>query len=163
MKGRERLVVVGLPLAVANSLYNCAAVLFDGRVLGIVPKQFIPNYKEFYESRWFSGANGNEPTEIDFGGETVPFGIDLLFQCGPLIVGVEICEDLWMPIPPSSFQAVAGANVLLNLSASNETIGKSRYRTDLVRASRADASRPTPMRVRGRRNRRPTWCSAGTA
>lgn len=127
-----RLVVVGLPLMVTNSLYNCAAVLAGGQVLGIVPKQFIPNYKEFYESRWFSSANGSEPREIDFGGQRVPFGIDLLFQAGPAIVGVEICEDLWMPVPPSSLQAVAGANVLLNLSASNETVAKNRYRTDLV-------------------------------
>jgi NAD+ synthase (glutamine-hydrolysing) len=131
--GREQLVVVGLPVAVGNSLYNCGVVIADGRVLGIVPKQFIPNYKEFYESRWFSSADGREPREIDFGGERVPFGIDLLFQAyGGVVVGVEICEDLWMPIPPSSAQAIAGANLLLNLSASNETIGKSRYRTDLV-------------------------------
>jgi NAD+ synthase (glutamine-hydrolysing) len=131
-RGRPQLVVVGLPVAVRNSLYNCGVVLADGRVLGIVPKQFIPNYKEFYESRWFSSANGSEPQEIDFLGAAVPFGIDLLFRCGEVVVGVEICEDLWMPIPPSSYLAVAGANVLLNLSASNETIGKNRYRTDLV-------------------------------
>jgi NAD+ synthase (glutamine-hydrolysing) len=131
-RDRRQLVVVGLPVPVGNSLYNCGVVLFAGQVLGIVPKQFIPNYKEFYESRWFSSADGSEPETIEFGGRDVPFGIDLLFQAGPAIVGVEICEDLWMPIPPSSFQATAGANVLVNLSASNETIGKNRYRTDLV-------------------------------
>lgn len=131
-RDRPQFVVVGLPLMVTNSLYNCAAVLAEGRVLGIVPKQFIPNYKEFYEGRWFSSANGTEPREIDFGGRRVPFGIDLLFQAGPAMVGVEICEDLWMPVPPSSLQAVAGANILLNLSASNETVAKNRYRTDLV-------------------------------
>jgi len=131
-RGREQLVVVGLPFAVENSLYNCAAVLFDGRVIGLVPKQFIPNYKEFYESRWFSPAKGGERPDVAFGGERCPFGIDLLFQADSLIVGIEICEDLWVPTPPSSFQAVAGANVLLNLSASNETIGKNRYRADLV-------------------------------
>jgi NAD+ synthase (glutamine-hydrolysing) len=131
--GREQLVVVGLPVAVGNSLYNCGVAIADGWILGVVPKQFIPNYKEFYESRWFSSADGSEPREIEFGGEKVPFGIDLLFRAeGGVVVGVEICEDLWMPIPPSSLQAIAGANVLLNLSASNETIGKSRYRTDLV-------------------------------
>ena len=132
--GRKQLVVVGLPVAVGNSLYNCGVVVSDGRILGIVPKQFIPNYKEFYESRWFSSAGGKEPKEIDFGGQVVPFGTDLLFcaEGTALVVGVEICEDLWMPIPPSSVQAIAGANVLLNLSASNETIGKNRYRTDLV-------------------------------
>lgn len=126
------LLVVGLPLAAGNSLYNCAAVVQRGKVLGVVPKQFIPNYKEFYESRWFSGANGSEPKEIELAGERVPFGIDLLFDAGLAVLGVEICEDLWMPIPPSSFQAVAGANVLVNLSASNETIGKCEYRRSLV-------------------------------
>ncbi|WP_422928903.1 NAD(+) synthase [Singulisphaera sp. PoT] len=132
-RGREQLVVVGLPLPLTNSLYNAAVAISDGEVLGIVPKQFIPNYKEFYESRWFSSANGGEPKEVDFGGRTVPFGIDLLFRANRrLVVGIEICEDLWMPIPPSSVQAIAGATLLLNLSASNETIGKSQYRHDLV-------------------------------
>jgi NAD+ synthase (glutamine-hydrolysing) len=132
-RGRSQLVVVGLPVPVRNSLYNCAAAVADGEILGFVPKQFIPNYKEFYESRWFSSAVGNEPSLIHYGGREVPFGIDLLFEAGgDVVVGIEICEDLWMPIPPSSVQALAGANILLNLSASNETIGKSRYRTDLV-------------------------------
>lgn len=131
-KASRQLVVVGLPVAVANSLYNCAAVLYDGQIIGVVPKQFIPNYKEFYESRWFSSADGTEPPEIRFGDDNVPFGIDLLFEAGETVVGIEICEDLWMPIPPSSFQALAGANVLLNLSASNETIGKCAYRKGLV-------------------------------
>jgi NAD+ synthase (glutamine-hydrolysing) len=132
-RSRRQLVFIGLPLAVRNSLYNCAIAIADGTILGAVPKQFIPNYKEFYESRWFSSANGQEPREIDIGGQRVPFGIDLLFGSkGGVLVGVEICEDLWMPIPPSSVQAIAGANVLLNLSASNETIGKSQYRRDLV-------------------------------
>ncbi len=132
-RGRKQLVVVGLPVAVTNSLYNAAVVISDGRILGIVPKQFIPNYKEYYESRWFSSAVGKEPREIWFGSAWVPFGIDLLFRAGGhVVVGVEICEDLWMPIPPSSVQAIAGATILLNLSASNETIGKSRYRAELV-------------------------------
>lgn len=132
-RGRPQLVVVGLPVPVGNSLYNCGVALADGAILGVVPKQFIPNYKEFYESRWFSSATGREPKEIALAGQTVPFGIDLLFDAGRgVVVGVEVCEDLWMPIPPSSAQAIAGATVLLNLSASNETIGKSRYRTDLV-------------------------------
>ena len=113
----------------------------DGAILGVVPKQFLPNYKEFYESRWFSPAVGTEPAEIELAGRRVPFGIDLLFEAkaqagdaghGGVVVGVEICEDLWVPVPPSALQAMAGATVLLNLSASNETIGKSRYRTDLV-------------------------------
>ena len=107
----------------------------NGSFRGLVPKQFLPNYKEFYEQRWFSPATGREPKTVDLGGQTVPFGIDLLFEAGAgsgVVVGVEICEDLWMPIPPSSLQALAGATILLNPSASNETVGKSRYRTDLV-------------------------------
>ena len=94
----------------------------------------MPNYKEYYEARWFQPARGDEPASIPLGtlGQ-VPFGIDLLFEApGDVRVGIEICEDLWVPIPPSSHQALAGANILLNLSASNETIGKASYRTQLV-------------------------------
>lgn len=129
---RDQLVVVGLPVAVGPSLFNCAAVLFQGQVSGLVPKQYLPNYKEYYEARWFQPADDTVPREIEFGGQMVPFGIDLLFQAGEVVVGVELCEDLWVPQPPSTSQALAGANVLLNLSASNETIGKHRYRTELV-------------------------------
>uniref|UniRef100_A0A7C4LKZ4 Glutamine-dependent NAD(+) synthetase n=1 Tax=Schlesneria paludicola TaxID=360056 RepID=A0A7C4LKZ4_9PLAN len=132
MARRQQLIVVGLPVAVDNGLYNCAAVLFQGRVLGLVPKQYLPNYQEYYESRWFRPGAASVPAEIDWSGERVPFGVDLLFQAEDVVVGIELCEDLWVPLPPSAFQAVAGANVLLNLSASNETIGKNRYRTDLV-------------------------------
>ncbi len=132
-RGRRQLVAVGMPLSLDNGLYNCAVMIGDGSVLGIVPKQFLPNSREFYEARWFRAADGSEPTTVEFGGRPVPFGVDLLFRTGGgLVVGVEICEDLWMPIPPSSRQAVAGANLLLNLSASNETIGKAAYRADLV-------------------------------
>ncbi|NNJ24922.1 NAD(+) synthase [Alienimonas chondri] len=135
----DQLVAVGLPLAVGNSLYNCAAVLGGGRVLGVVPKQHLPGYREFYEPRRFTGADGSEPPTVRLGGEDVPFGIDLLFQCvrdgEPVpgaVIGVEICEDLWVPCPPSAFQALAGATVLLNLSGSNETVGKGEYRRQLV-------------------------------
>lgn len=128
----RQLVVVGVPVQVNNNLYNAAAVLHGGEVIGIVPKQYLPNYREFYEARWFTAADGSEPSLIRFGEEEVPFGIDLLFRAGEVVVGVEICEDLWVPIPPSSFQAIAGANVLLNLSASNETVAKSAYRRELV-------------------------------
>jgi NAD+ synthase (glutamine-hydrolysing) len=139
--GSARLVVVGAPIPLGNSLFNCAVAIGDGTILGVVPKQFIPNYKEFYESRWFSPADGREPAEIELCGRRVPFGIDLLFEAGggmgewgsrDILIGIEICEDLWVPVPPSAFQAMAGATILLNLSASNETIGKSRYRTELV-------------------------------
>ncbi len=133
--GTGQLVVVGLPLKVGNRLYNCAAAISSGQVRAIVPKQYLPNYQEFYEARWFASAVGDEPPMIDLGplGE-VPFGIDLLLKCGELVIGIEICEDLWMPIPPSSLQACAGANLLLNLSASNEIIGKAAWREMLVRS-----------------------------
>ena len=139
--GRRQLVVVGAPIPAGNSLFNCAVVVSDGAIRGIVPKQYIPNYKEFYELRWFRPATGNLPAEIELGGQLVPFGIDLLFEGKgegglpgnvSVAVGIEICEDLWVPVPPSALLAMAGATILLNLSASNETIGKSRYRTDLV-------------------------------
>jgi NAD+ synthase (glutamine-hydrolysing) len=140
-RGKPQLIVVGTPIAVGNSLYNCAVAISDGRILGAVPKQFLPNYKEFYEGRWFTPGTGQEPNTIHAVAEPIPFGIDLLFEVkpsnafsnlGPVIVGLEICEDLWVPVPPSSTQAMAGATILLNCSASNETIGKSRYRADLV-------------------------------
>jgi NAD+ synthase (glutamine-hydrolysing) len=135
--GHPQLVVVGLPVPVGNSLFNCALAVQNGKVLGAVPKQNLPGYKEYYENRWFRAADGSEPAEIELPGGRVPFGIDLLFECHvvkryPVVVGIEICEDLWVPIPPSSIQATANATVLLNPSASNETIGKSQYRTELV-------------------------------
>ena len=136
-RGQRQLVVVGLPLAIQNGLYNTAAVLSGGEILGIVPKQFLPNSGEFYEKRRFTPAQGSEPPLIDIAGRPVAFGIDLLFStrdpAGRAIgVGIEICEDLWVPVPPSSFQALAGATILLNPSASNDVIGKRQYRRDLV-------------------------------
>ncbi|WP_417740174.1 NAD(+) synthase [Rosistilla oblonga] len=132
--GRDQLVVVGVPVSVAGSLYNCAAAIDNGQLLGIVPKQFLPNYKEFYEARWFRAADGSEPATITVDNQSVPFGIDLLFRSGDAVVGIEICEDLWTPNPPSGLMAVAGANILLNLSASTETVGKASWRTDLVKS-----------------------------
>jgi len=139
------LIVIGLPLEVNNAVYNCAAVCRGGKIIGIVPKTFLPNYKEFYEKRWFRGATGDEPKTVQLqkpGGyglqgadEPIPFGTDLLFinEDDPnLKIGVEICEDIWAPIPPSSFQAIAGATLLLNLSASNETVAKSEYRRNMI-------------------------------
>jgi NAD+ synthase (glutamine-hydrolysing) len=127
--------VIGLPLAVDDQVFNCAAVVHRGSVLGVVPKSFIPNYKEFYEARWFAAAVTARSKEISIAGKSVPFGTDRLFaafDAEALTIGVEVCEDLWVPIPPSSGQALAGATVLLNLSASNEVIGKAAYRRDLV-------------------------------
>jgi NAD+ synthase (glutamine-hydrolysing) len=129
------LTVVGLPMVADDQLFNCAAVFQGGQLLGVVPKSFIPNYKEFYEGRWFSPAAGARSRQLNLGGNETPFGTDLLFDAGEgLIVGVEICEDLWMPVPPSSRQALSGATVLVNLSASNEIIGKAAYRRLLVQS-----------------------------
>jgi NAD+ synthase (glutamine-hydrolysing) len=131
----QQLVVVGLPLRVGARLYNVAAAISGGKLLALVPKQYLPNYQEFYEARWFAAADGEEPQSVDLGSlGDVPFGIDLLIEAGDLLVGIELCEDLWMPIPPSSWQAAAGANLLLNLSASNELVGKAAWRETLVRS-----------------------------
>ncbi len=127
--------IVGLPLRVDQRLFNCAAVAFGGRVIGIVPKTYLPNYGEFYEARQFSGADCALSREVAIGGQSVPFGSELLFRAAnlPLFAfHAEICEDLWVPVPPSSFAALAGATVLVNLSASNITIGKADYRQQLV-------------------------------
>ncbi|MGH7227557.1 MAG: nitrilase-related carbon-nitrogen hydrolase, partial [Gemmataceae bacterium] len=129
------LAVVGLPLVVEDLIFNCAAVLHRGLLLGVVPKSYLPNYKEFYEARWFAPAVKASRRDLDIMGQSVPFGTDRLFAAADvegLIVGIEICEDLWVPAPPSSAQALAGATVLVNLSASNEIIGKASYRRQLV-------------------------------
>lgn len=131
----DGLLIVGLPLGVGGRLFNVAAVAHHGQILGLVPKQHIPNYKEFYEHRWFTTPRGDEPAAVTVCGQTVPFGTDLLFACRDvpdLVVGVEICEDLWVPIPPSCYQAQAGATLLVNLSASNESTGKADYRKQLI-------------------------------
>lgn len=132
----KQLIIVGLPIAIGNALYNCAAAIHNGKVLGIVPKQFIPNYNEFYEARWFASATTDLPNTIHFADQTIPFGTELLFTANvggdALELFIEICEDLWMPIPPSSRASIAGANLICNLSASPETVGKAGYRRDLV-------------------------------
>ena len=131
--------VVGLPARMGDRMFNCAAVISGGEIRGIVPKSSIPNYNEFYEKRWF--ASGDELTRDAFdigsllGGypKPVPMGQNLLFRIGEeTLVGVEICEDLWTPLPPSHLLALSGAEVIVNLSASNETIGKRVYRRELV-------------------------------
>ena len=151
--------LIGAPLRFEHRLFNCAVVIYQGRVLGIVPKSYLPNYREFYERRQFSAARHAVSRQVRFLGETVPFGNDLVFRAemtgeesasaagefaatqegkekstdGTCDFGlhVEICEDVWTPIPPSSYAALAGATVLANLSASNITIGKANYRKDL--------------------------------
>jgi NAD+ synthase (glutamine-hydrolysing) len=127
--------IVGLPLKVGDRLFNCSAVVAQGRVHGIVPKTYLPNYGEFYEARQFSPADHAQCDVVELLGQSIPFGATLLFQLADLPAlrfHVEICEDVWAPIPPSSFAALAGANVLVNLSASNIVIGKSGYRHQLV-------------------------------
>jgi NAD+ synthase (glutamine-hydrolysing) len=128
--------IVGLPLAVDDMLFNCAAVVHNGRLLGIVPKTYLPGYREFYEPRQFSPAANAARQSVDFDDQhNVPFGTRLLFSIPdqPLCTFfIEICEDLWVPIPPSSYAALAGATVLVNLSASNVTVGKGDYRRLLV-------------------------------
>ncbi len=128
--------VVGLPLEIDQQLFNCAAVIRQGRILGVVPKTFLPGYREFYEVRQFApAANAHRDTVSLCGQHDIPFGEKLLFHIDgapPWTFFVEICEDLWVPIPPSSFAALAGATVLLNLSASNVTIAKDAYRHSLV-------------------------------
>lgn len=133
----EITIVVGLPIAAYNRLFNCAAVLSKGKICGLVPKTHVPNYGEYYEKRWFaSGLNmGGEITLLTSDGETstpIPFGTDLLFNINGVTTGIEICEDLWVPTPPSSSLAEQGATLILNLSATNELIGKHRYLCDLI-------------------------------
>jgi len=134
-------VAVGVPMAVDHLLYNCAVVLCRGQVLGVVPKTYLPNYREFYERRQFTPGDAAASTAIECCGQReVPFGSDLLFQLEtqPLATfHVEICEDLWVPVPPSSDAALAGATLLLNLSASNVTVAKADYRHLLVASQSA--------------------------
>ena len=128
-------VVVGAPLRVEHQLYNCAVVIANGQIQGVVPKSYLPNYGEFYDVRQFRFFNDTATTEIDLLGERVQFGSGLLFEIADMPLfkfHVEICEDVWVPIPPSSFAALAGATVLVNLSASNALVGKSGYRNQLV-------------------------------
>lgn len=132
-KEMDLIAVIGIPVAVNAELYNTAAVIYKGKILGLSAKRSIPNYSEFYEARHFSSAPATR--EISFCGQTVPLGGNLIFRCASipeLALGVEICEDLWMPEPPSANLASCGATVILNPSASDEVIGKAAYRRALV-------------------------------
>ena len=127
--------LVGLPVAVNGLLYNCAALVCRGRLVGVVPKTYLPNYREFYEARYFTPGDAASCTEIRLAGQETPFGTGLLFRVSDtrdFILHVEICEDLWVPTPPSSYAALAGATVVANLSASNVVVGKEGYRKQLV-------------------------------
>jgi len=125
------LLIVSLPLSIDGQLFICAVLVQQGAILGVVPKSYLPNYREFYEKRQFSAARQALSREIQLLGQTVPCGNDLLFNCETIQhfrLFIEICEDLWIPVPPSSHAALAGATVIANLSASNITIGKAEYR-----------------------------------
>jgi NAD+ synthase (glutamine-hydrolysing) len=127
--------VVGLPFAIGGQIFNCAAVVSHGSVHGIVPKTLIPNYKEYYEQRWFTSARALAQREVKLGERDIPCGTDMLFyadQVANCVLAVELCEDLWVPTPPSAMHAMAGATVICNPSASNELVAKSEYRRALV-------------------------------
>ncbi len=154
--------VVGAPLRHRARLYNTAVVIHRGRALGVVPKATLPNYREFYEKRRFTaGANVRGET-ISLAGAEVPFGVDLIFRSGgrhaegdvDAAFHVEICEDIWVPVPPSSHAALAGAEVLINLSASNITIGKADVRRLLCASQSVDAPTGRLVRIRARQRRR---------
>ncbi|GMV50788.1 MAG: hypothetical protein AMXMBFR67_23310 [Nitrospira sp.] len=124
-------VVVEAPIPAEGKLFNCALAIYRGRILGVIPKTYLPNYREFYEKRQFSSANHAGANTITLFYESVPLGNDLIFQatnCAGFGLHIEICEDLWVPIPPSTYAVLAGATLLANLSASDITIGKADYR-----------------------------------
>ena len=131
----DAVIITGFYLRLANSLYNCAAVIQNGKLLGIVPKMFIPNSREFYESRWFAAGIRivDENDHVELFGQDIPFG-DLIFydSASGIRIGVEICQDLWMPVTPSSYLCLNGADIIFNPSASDETVGKADYRRQLV-------------------------------
>lgn len=127
--------IIGMPISTNNALFNCGVVINRGKLLGIIPKTYIPNYKEFYECRWFSSSLNLDINEIELLGQKVPLGCDLLFQDrkNPNITfAIEICEDLWAVTPPSNDYAKSGATIIFNLSSSNELIGKHNYRKNLI-------------------------------
>ena len=134
-KNTNNLVIVGVPIRFRNSLYNCAALLSCGEVKGLIPKTYLPNYCEFYECRWFASGREIKGKTVNLNGDEIPFGTDILAE-DPLsgaVLGAEICEDLWIPDKPSTHATMAGANIIANLSASDEIIDKQDYRTQLVR------------------------------
>lgn len=131
--------VVGAPLKKDNSLYNCAVFISEGKIIAAVPKSFIPMYGEFYEGRWFASGDGVRESTILISGQEVPFGTDILIsdRKSGAVIGTDICEDLWIPDKPSTHACLAGANLIVNLSASDELIGKAEYRRDMVRQQSA--------------------------
>lgn len=133
-KDLNSIMIVGLPLRFESRLFNCAVAIYHGRMLAITPKTYLPNYREFYEKRQFSSGRAAIATQVRLLGQEVPFGNDIVIQANNIAnfaVHMEICEDVWTPIPPSTYGALAGATVLCNLSASNITLGKAEYRHNL--------------------------------
>ncbi len=134
LKNNPALILVGAPLVIDGRHFNTAIAFYKGKILAVIPKTYLPGYKEFYEERWFSAAEDLSVNNCNLNRETVPVGTDILLKTedGKVTFAAEICEDLWGPIPPSSFHAIAGANIIANLSASNQLVGKSAYRRELV-------------------------------
>lgn len=130
---KDMIISIGAPILHEDNLYNCAVIIFEGTILGIVPKSYLPNYSEFYEKRWFTEGLNIISSSVDlYFQENIPFGTDLIFKYKNVKISYEICEDLWVTIPPSSYSALDGANIICNLSASNELVSKSTYRKSLV-------------------------------
>lgn len=125
-------IVLGAPLQKNNILYNCGVVINKGKIIGAVPKSYIPNYSEFYEKRWFRSGMNITDSSIRINDIEIPFGVDLLFKNDQFCLGIEICEDLWVPVPPSSHAVKAGAEIIANLSATDEVIGKHDYLLSLI-------------------------------
>lgn len=131
--------VIGMPVMANSRLYNCAVVITEGEIKGAVPKTYIPTYGEFYEGRWFCSPDATTPKEVTICKSTVAFGNDLIFTCPTSGVkfGIELCEDMWAPIAPSTFLALQGAQIIINISASNDYVSKDAYRADLVKIQSA--------------------------
>lgn len=139
--GMDLMAVIGAPVRVGGTLYNCAIAVARGEILAIVPKTYVPNYNEFYERRWWASAPDASlaPRSVRFAGREAAFGTDILVDVAGVRVGFEICEDLWAPVPPSTYAAMAGAEVIVNLSASDDLIGKYSYLLDLIKQQSARA------------------------
>jgi len=124
--------IVGMPLAAKNNIYNCAAIIKKGEILGVVPKRYLPNYNEFYEQRWFAPGKKDFLSTVFISGKEIPFSSNLIFDIDGANIGIEICEDLWVPIPPSSEMTIEGADIIANLSATDELAGKHAYLRELI-------------------------------
>ncbi|MGL4853047.1 MAG: NAD(+) synthase [Phocaeicola sp.] len=132
MQGMELVAVVGMPILHNNTLLNCAIVIYKGEIKGVVPKTYLPNYSEFYEQRWFTSATAHASITVSLCGQQVPMNVNSIFKMPQLSFGIELCEDVWAPIPPSSLLALKGADLIVNLSGSNESIGKHHYLRSLL-------------------------------